>query len=160
MRMAEKGLALVIGGANGIGSACCEVMKREGWSILVADKDIESGKQSAARLGGQAFALDVSDKAAIEALEQQIDREIGPLEALVVSLRHLPGKPADRGNAARSVRRDHGGQRARRIPFQSCVRNRHGQARTRGDRKRVFDHRSYRYAVEYLWPPARPRSST
>jgi NAD(P)-dependent dehydrogenase (short-subunit alcohol dehydrogenase family) len=83
--MAENGLALVIGGANGIGAACCEVMKREGWSILVADKDIAAGKETAARFGGQAFALDVSDKAAIEALEQQIDRDVGPVEALVVS---------------------------------------------------------------------------
>jgi NAD(P)-dependent dehydrogenase (short-subunit alcohol dehydrogenase family) len=83
--MAGNGLALIIGGANGIGAACCEAMKREGWSILVADKDIEAGRKTAARLGGQAFAFDISDVAAIEALEQQIDRDVGPLEALVVS---------------------------------------------------------------------------
>ena len=83
--MSENGLALVIGGANGIGAACGEVMAARGWSLLVADKDEKAAAETAARLGGQAFALDVTDIAAIEALAERIDRQLGPLGALVVS---------------------------------------------------------------------------
>ena len=83
--MAENGYALVIGGGNGIGAACGEVMKARGWSVLVADKDVANARATAERLGGQAFALDVTDLAAVEALAAQVDAETGGLSALVVS---------------------------------------------------------------------------
>ncbi len=67
----DPGLALVVGGANGIGAACCEVMKARGWSILIADKDTEAGRKTAEALGGQAFALDVTDIGMIEALQSR-----------------------------------------------------------------------------------------
>jgi NAD(P)-dependent dehydrogenase (short-subunit alcohol dehydrogenase family) len=78
-------LALVIGGANGIGAACCEVMRARGWSVLLADKDFDSAEQTAARVEGRAFPLDVSDASGIEALATRIVDEAGPLDALVVS---------------------------------------------------------------------------
>ncbi len=83
--MSENGLALVIGGANGIGAACAEVRKARGWSLLIADKDKKAGADTAARLGARFFALDVTDIAAMDALAGQIDRDIGPLAGLVVS---------------------------------------------------------------------------
>ncbi|MBX3564161.1 MAG: SDR family oxidoreductase [Sphingomonas sp.] len=83
--MRENDTVLVIGGANGIGAACCEVMKAHGWSILVADKDEAAANEIAERLDGQAFALDVTDIAAIDALAERIDRDIGGPAALVVS---------------------------------------------------------------------------
>jgi len=83
--MSELGLALVIGGGNGIGAAICEVMAAHGWSLVVADKDETGATDVADRIGGRAFPLDVTDVAAIEALAERIDREVGPLAALVVS---------------------------------------------------------------------------
>lgn len=83
--MSGNGFALIIGGANGIGAACCEVMQARGWSILIADKDSDAGAETAARTGGKAYALDVADVAAIEALAEEIDRDAGAVGALVVS---------------------------------------------------------------------------
>ena len=74
-------MVLVIGGGNGIGAACAEVMKARGWRIAVADKDAAGAQAVAERLDGQAYALDVSDAAAIEALAAKV----GPPGTLVVS---------------------------------------------------------------------------
>ena len=74
-------LALVIGGGNGIGAACCEVFKARGWSVAIGDKDIAAAQILAQRLDGKAYALDVSNTSAIEALCEQV----GPLDVLVVS---------------------------------------------------------------------------
>jgi NAD(P)-dependent dehydrogenase (short-subunit alcohol dehydrogenase family) len=79
--MSERPLALVIGGANGIGAACCEVMQARGWAVAIADRDAEAGMALATRLDAQAHALDVTDVGAIEALAAELDA----VDALVVS---------------------------------------------------------------------------
>jgi len=83
--MNEAKTALVIGGANGIGAACCEVMQARGWKVLIADRDAAAGEALARRLDTHAYSLDITDAAAIEALAERIEREVGALEALVVS---------------------------------------------------------------------------
>lgn len=83
--MSEARKALVIGGANGIGAACCEVMHARGWQVLIADRDAAAGEALARRLDTQAYTLDITDAAAIDALAERIEREIGGLQALVVS---------------------------------------------------------------------------
>ena len=82
--MSDK-IAVVIGGANGIGAACCEVMAAHGWRPMVVDLDMASAEATAARAGGHAFALDVRDEAAIQDLAARIEKEVGTPEALVVS---------------------------------------------------------------------------
>lgn len=79
--MAESRVAVVIGGANGIGAACCAVMADHGWRLIVADKDSAGAEATAALVGGTAYAIDVVDGDAIEALA----REIGAPDALIVS---------------------------------------------------------------------------
>jgi len=83
--MSAGKIAVVVGGANGIGAACCEVMSRHGWSIVVADVDLAAGREIAGELGGRAFELDVRDAGMIEALAGQVERDIGQVSALVVS---------------------------------------------------------------------------
>jgi NAD(P)-dependent dehydrogenase (short-subunit alcohol dehydrogenase family) len=75
----------VIGGANGIGAACCETMRARGWMIVVADRDAAAAEQLAHRLDGQAYAIDVLEPDAIRAVAEQIEWEVGPASALVVS---------------------------------------------------------------------------
>ncbi len=74
-------LALVVGGGNGIGAACCAVMHEHGWQIAVADIDEAAAQEVAQAVGGQAFALDVRNIASIKALADRV----GPIDALVVS---------------------------------------------------------------------------
>ncbi len=78
-------LAVVIGGAHGIGAACGEVMRARGWAVAIVDKDADGAEATAQRLNGHAFALDVSDAAAVEALAERIAEALGPVDALVVS---------------------------------------------------------------------------
>ena len=51
--MDQKKLALVIGGANGIGAACARLMVERGWRVVIGDKDMETAQRlTAERLVG------------------------------------------------------------------------------------------------------------
>ncbi|MFV0385204.1 SDR family oxidoreductase [Paracoccus sp. (in: a-proteobacteria)] len=57
-------LALVTGGAKGIGLAICETLVHAGATVVIADLDEVAGEGAAARLGGRFERLDVTDPAA------------------------------------------------------------------------------------------------
>ncbi|MDX3006561.1 SDR family NAD(P)-dependent oxidoreductase [Kribbella solani] len=59
-------LALITGGASGIGLACAEALVANGWNVSIADRDPRVGAV-AAGLGGRGHVLDVRDTAAVEA---------------------------------------------------------------------------------------------
>jgi NAD(P)-dependent dehydrogenase (short-subunit alcohol dehydrogenase family) len=66
-------VAVVTGGASGIGLALCEALVAEGSAVVVADLDLAAAAAVAERLkagGGraQAVAVDVSDPASVDAL--------------------------------------------------------------------------------------------
>lgn len=78
-------LALVTGGANGIGRAIALGLARFGADLAVVD--VESGPAEAVAeqvrgLGrrAEAFAADVTDLAAVEALVERVERALGPIE--------------------------------------------------------------------------------
>lgn len=87
-------LGLVIGGGNGIGAATCEVMARQGWRVIVADLDLQAARALAERIGATAYALDISDLAAVEALSENIEREHGVVHAMVVAAAAFQDKHA------------------------------------------------------------------
>ena len=81
--MAER-IALVTGGAAGIGYACAEALKEDGCRVVLAD--IDPGVAAAAeRLGPGAvgYVCDIGDAAAIGALFDRIEAEVGPVAVLV-----------------------------------------------------------------------------
>lgn len=53
-RVAGK-VALVTGGAMGLGKADCEVLAREGAKVIVTDRDAELAHQVADAIGGDAW---------------------------------------------------------------------------------------------------------
>lgn len=83
--MSEQPLAVVIGGANGIGAACCRVMKQRGWSVAIADQDAEAARKLAEDISGKAFHLDVRDVAGLSELAETLERDVGAIRSLVVS---------------------------------------------------------------------------
>jgi NAD(P)-dependent dehydrogenase (short-subunit alcohol dehydrogenase family) len=79
--MAER-IALVTGGAAGIGYACAEALKEDGCRVVLAD--IDPGVEAAAeQLGGTGYLCDMGDAEAILALFDRIEAEVGPVAVLV-----------------------------------------------------------------------------
>jgi 3-hydroxybutyrate dehydrogenase len=63
----------VTGGASGIGRACAHRLAAEGAAVLVVDRDAEAAQTVAAEMGGTAVAVDLSDLAAVDALDLAVD---------------------------------------------------------------------------------------
>jgi len=59
-------VALITGGANGIGAAVARRLSTEGWRLTLADVDEDGGTKLAAELGGVFVRTDVTDPAASE----------------------------------------------------------------------------------------------
>ncbi len=79
MKLAGK-RAIVTGGANGIGRALAQRFAAEGARVVVADLDFEGARQLAAEIDGLALAVDVADEAALRALVERAEREVGPVD--------------------------------------------------------------------------------
>lgn len=82
-------LALVTGGASGIGEAVCLALAEEGATVVVADKQLEAARKVAASLPGdaghQAVYVDVGDSASVAQLFDSIKAAYSalPLTAVV-----------------------------------------------------------------------------
>lgn len=69
----EGRTALVTGGASGIGAACARELAARGAAVTVADLDDVGAKAVAQEIGGKAWAVDLSDVAALESLHLEVD---------------------------------------------------------------------------------------
>lgn len=61
-------LAVVTGGASGIGEAICERLAIQGAEVIVADVDFDAAAEVAGRIGGEPLALNVTDFERVAAL--------------------------------------------------------------------------------------------
>ncbi len=87
MKLAGK-IAIVTGGASGIGLAISQRFAREGAVVAVWDINEAGAQKAAAELvaaGGKAvgFGVDVSNRAQIEAATNSIRKQFGPITVLV-----------------------------------------------------------------------------
>ena len=80
----EGKVAVVTGGASGIGAATVELLHGEGAAVAIADLPGEAGPALAARLGERAIFVptDVSDQSAVEALVSAAADRFGRLDIL------------------------------------------------------------------------------
>ena len=82
-------VALVTGSSRGIGAAIAAALSREGWAVCINYIERrDKAEELAARLraaGGAALVqqADVADRAAIERMVANIERELGPVSLLV-----------------------------------------------------------------------------
>ncbi len=75
----DRPVALVTGGAHGIGAAIAGRLSREGWCVVVADLD----PIGAAPAGGRYAVCDVADEAAVSSLVADVATREKRLNALV-----------------------------------------------------------------------------
>ena len=76
-------VALITGGARGIGAAVAARLARDGFLTVIADLDAVAGTAMATAVGGRFVAVDVADEAAVATLIQGIAAQEGGLDALV-----------------------------------------------------------------------------
>jgi 3-oxoacyl-[acyl-carrier protein] reductase len=87
-RWGEARVAVVTGGAMGIGAEVCDRLAKAGHIVCVADRDSAAAESTAQRLrehGGQAraLALDVADPASVAQAFAQVDAAHGRCDVLV-----------------------------------------------------------------------------
>jgi 3-oxoacyl-[acyl-carrier protein] reductase len=82
MRFTDR-VALVTGGARGIGAATAQLLAREGAKVAVSDLDIAPAQEVAGPIRGVAIACDVTDRAQVEAMVERTVKELGRLDILV-----------------------------------------------------------------------------
>lgn len=78
-------VALVTGGASGIGLASATVLAERGWKVVIGDLDLEKCKAAAAPIGAESVAFDVADEAATKKAVADIESSHGPVEALLAN---------------------------------------------------------------------------
>jgi 2-dehydro-3-deoxy-L-rhamnonate dehydrogenase (NAD+) len=78
-------VAVVTGGARGIGLAIAERCVASGARVAVWDVDLAEAQAVAARLGGSAARVDVTDHEAIGAALAATERALGPVDILVAN---------------------------------------------------------------------------
>jgi 2-hydroxycyclohexanecarboxyl-CoA dehydrogenase len=83
-------VAVVTGGASGIGRSVCERLAREGLRVAVLDRDGDAAADVVASIrvaGGDAMAraVDVADREAVEQAFSDVRRQLAPVEILVTS---------------------------------------------------------------------------
>ena len=76
-------VAVVTGGASGIGAAIVRRLASEGARVAVADLDAEQAGTVAKDVDGAAVRIDVADIASVRAGFAEIEGELGPIDLLV-----------------------------------------------------------------------------
>lgn len=77
-------VAVVVGGASGLGEAISHRLAADGRRVVVADIDEAGARRVAAAVGGEAATVDIRDSVSVAALFREVDA-VGPLRVLVLS---------------------------------------------------------------------------
>jgi 2-hydroxycyclohexanecarboxyl-CoA dehydrogenase len=80
--MAER-VAMVTGGARGIGRAIALALAADGRTVVVGDLLEDEAAATAREAGGLAVALDVTETESVAAAVERVQAELGPVEILV-----------------------------------------------------------------------------
>ena len=81
-------MAVVTGGARGIGKGICETLAKQGAKVVIADLLIDEAVATAAEIenaGGSAIAVktDITDITSVQAMVNAVKEKFGPVNILV-----------------------------------------------------------------------------
>ena len=78
-------VAVITGGASGIGAATAKAMAKEGAEIAILDRDEDAAKAAAKKIGGKALAVgcDVTDPASVKAAFDKVVSRFGGVDIVV-----------------------------------------------------------------------------
>jgi len=85
----DRPVAVVTGGAGGIGAATVNRLHEDGWRVVVADRAIDAARAVARAVGGLALEIDIAQPASIASGAARVTAEWGPCRALVACAAHL-----------------------------------------------------------------------
>jgi NAD(P)-dependent dehydrogenase (short-subunit alcohol dehydrogenase family) len=88
-------VAVVTGGASGIGRGIAEKLAAAGATVVVADVDAEAAARTAADLGAVAEVVDVTDAASVQALADRVVERHGRVDVVVNNAGVGPLAPFD-----------------------------------------------------------------
>ncbi|NYT78315.1 SDR family oxidoreductase [Alcaligenaceae bacterium] len=93
--MTRQRIAVITGGASGIGRACATRFAEEGCAVAILDTDKHKGCETAqhiARSGAVAryYPCDVADRVQMQQVAATLEREMGPADILVTSAALIP----------------------------------------------------------------------
>lgn len=77
-RESENPVALVFGGARGIGRGCADALISEGWKVVIADKTLVNDDGVA-----DAYTVDVSSRESIRSVFESVTKRFGALRAVI-----------------------------------------------------------------------------
>jgi NAD(P)-dependent dehydrogenase (short-subunit alcohol dehydrogenase family) len=83
MAKLQDKIAIITGGAAGIGKACAELFNAEGATVVVADIQDEPGQQLADAIGGAYLHVDVTDPASVETMIKSTVERYGRIDILM-----------------------------------------------------------------------------
>lgn len=99
----EGKVAIVTGGASGIGRASAEALGQAGARVIVTDLDLDAAERTAEAIGerARAWVLDVSDDASVSATMDRVADQFGGIDVLVNSagVAGAPGGPVETDSA-------------------------------------------------------------
>ncbi|MBW4023434.1 MAG: SDR family oxidoreductase [Proteobacteria bacterium] len=84
-----RNVALITGGARGIGQGIAARLTRDGWRVVLADRDAPASAPPESRFQ----SADVSDEAAVRGLVDGISAQEGGLDALICNAGFMIRKP-------------------------------------------------------------------
>ena len=84
MQINNKTIAVVTGGASGLGAASARALAKAGAQVTIFDMDAAQGEASAAEVSGQFQRVDVSDAAQVAGAMSALEARAGGPGAVVV----------------------------------------------------------------------------